>query len=170
MEKIYYTLDKNTEYYNIIKEILNHEEFQKRKTFMHHEDRTVFEHSIMVSIRAYKIARFLHLDTRSIAIGALLHDFYTTPWQEKKTKEKLFHQHGFIHAKVALENAKKYFAEYMNDKIEDIIVRHMFPLNPTPPKYIESWIVTLVDKYVSLEIIKKPSRWYRYVGFMEKGK
>ena len=46
----------------------------------------------------------------------------------------------------------------------DIIIKHMFPLNIKPPKYIEGWIVTLVDKLVSLEIFKTPNQLYKYVG------
>ena len=30
---------------------------------------------------------------------------------------------------------------------EDIIKRHMFPITLIPPKYLESWIVDLVDDY-----------------------
>ena len=33
---------------------------------------------------------------------------------------------------------------------KDIIYSHMFPLIPTrPPKYLESWVVSLVDKVVA---------------------
>ena len=32
----------------------------------------------------------------------------------------------------------------------------MFPLNIALPKYKESWIVTISDKLVSLEVMKKP--------------
>ena len=41
----------------------------------------------------------------------------------------------------------------MNKKVENIILRHMFPLNIVPPKYLESWLITLTDKYVSLEVV-----------------
>ena len=33
---------------------------------------------------------------------------------------------------------------------KDIIVSHMFPLIPNkPPKFLESWVVSLVDKFVA---------------------
>lgn len=51
----------------------------------------------------------------------------------------------------------------MTDKISDIIVKHMFPLNIRPPKYAESWIITCVDKIVSLEILATQNN-YKYVG------
>lgn len=155
-------------YYNIVKDILNNPEFLKRKTYMHHNDRNVYDHSLMVSYKAYRLARKLGLDYREVAIGGLLHDFYTTPWMENKEKKPFFKQHGFTHAKEAYNNTVKYFGYLVNDKIKDIIVRHMFPLNPTPPKYLESWIVSFADKYVSLEIFKEPKKLYRYIGIMDK--
>lgn len=54
-----------------------------------------------------------------------------------------------MHANQALNNSKKLFPEFINKKTIDIISKHMFPLNITPPKYIESWIVTISDKMVS---------------------
>ena len=37
----------------------------------------------------------------------------------------------------------------MNPIVADAITRHMFPLNVTPPKYLESWLVSMVDKVVA---------------------
>ena len=72
--------------------------------------------------------------------------------QKIKQKSLFFKQHGFVHAGEALENSKKYFPNYLNKRIENIILRHMFPLNIIPPKYKEAWLITMVDKYVSLEV------------------
>ena len=44
----------------------------------------------------------------------------------------------------------------LNKKIENAILRHMFPLNIIPPRYKEAWIVSVVDKLVSLEVILQP--------------
>ena len=96
------------------------------------------------------------MDYKSAAIGGLLHDFYRYEWQNRKDKHKFLESHGFAHARDALINAHQYFPHLMNQKIDDIILRHMFPLNKVPPKYKESWIVSLVDKYVSLEAVKNP--------------
>lgn len=170
MKNINDIVKKDERYYNIVKDILNHEEFLKRKTFKHHNERNVYDHCLMVSYNAYRVSRKLGLDYRSAAIGGLLHDFYTTPWMENKEKKKMFKQHGFVHAKDAYKNACIYFKEYMNDKTKDIIIRHMFPLNIIPPKYLESWIVTFSDKYVSLEIFKEPKKLYRYIGILDKEK
>lgn len=146
-----------SEYYEIVNEILNHEEFIKRKNYMHHGKISVYDHSLKVSIMAYKISKKLKIgDYKKAAIGGLLHDFYYKPWQNDKTKKPLFKKHGFTHASEALENSKKYFPNYIDEKTSNIILRHMFPLNIIPPKYKESWVVTIADKIVSMEAIKQP--------------
>ena len=40
-------------------------------------------------------------------------------------------------------HSKKYFE--LSKLEEDIIIKHMFPVTFRPPKYLESWIVDLVD-------------------------
>lgn len=40
----------------------------------------------------------------------------------------------------------------------------MFPLNIVPPRYLESWIISSVDKYVSMEIFNEPSKLLMYIG------
>ena len=145
------------DYYEIVKNVLENEEFQKRKTYAHHGNITVYEHSLKVSKLAYKMSKiFKNIDSESVAIGALLHDFYKTPWQSKPSAKHFFEKHGFTHANEAFLNAKEYFPEVINEKTEDIIKKHMFPLNIALPKYKESWIVTISDKLVSLEVMKKP--------------
>lgn len=144
------------EYYEIVDVILKHPEFIKRKEYKHHGEISVYEHSLKVSKKAYKMAKKHKKDYKSAAIGGLLHDFYHNPWQENTEKKKFFKKHGFVHAREALENARNVFPQLMNDRVENIILRHMFPLNIKPPKYIEGWYVTLADKIVSLEVLRYP--------------
>ena len=56
----------------------------------------------------------------------------------------------------------------MNEKSENIIKRHMFPLNIVPPQYKESWVVTMADKYVSLEVFKEPKKLLMYIGIKKR--
>ena len=145
-----------SEWYEIARPILEHPEFQKRKTFAHHGSISVYEHVIMVSMQAYKMAKKRNLNYRDATIAGLLHDFYTTPWMEDTIKKPILKRHAFIHAEVALNNAKEYFSELLNPTIENTILRHMFPLNIRPPKYLVGWIVTLADKIVSIECFHEP--------------
>ena len=162
------------EYLDIVQNILDSDEFQKRKKYRHHENESVYEHCIEVSYLAYRIAKKYGCDSYSAAIGGLLQDFYPYPWQFTKEEAELYKipkkprnplkQHGFVHAREALENARKFYPEYLNPRVENIIIRHMFPLNLHPPRYIESWIVTFADKYVSARVLKHPKSYYKYLG------
>ena len=56
---------------------------------------------------------------------------------------------AFVHPKIALKNATDIFN--LSDMGKDIIITHMFPLIPNKiPKYLESWIVSAVDKLVAI--------------------
>ena len=50
------TLEEKEEYYSIIYEILENDEFQKRKQYKHHGNISVYEHSLAVSKYAYIVA------------------------------------------------------------------------------------------------------------------
>ena len=135
------------EYYETIQDICEHEEFLKLKEFFHHNS-SIYAHVQDVAYLSYRIAKFLKLDYRSAARGALLHDFFLYDWRNHDVPDlprKKFH--GLEHPKIALDNARKYFA--VNEIEEDIIVKHMWPLTLVPPKYKESFIVSFADKYLS---------------------
>lgn len=140
------------------------EEFQKRRLFKHHHN-SVWDHSIDVSLRAYKVARRYRADKRICAIAGLLHDFYPLAWQYSKEleeynpkyldrlsrKEPLLKKHGFTHAREATENYLIFFKEYENKRISNSIKRHMFPINIVPPRYMEGWVVSMADKKSSFK-------------------
>lgn len=165
------------EFMNMISEIVESDEFKRRETYRHHEDESVYEHCIQVAYLSYRIAKHLKCDVKSTTIGGLLHDFYPYPWQYTDAEKVLLNipdrprnilkQHGFTHAKEALLNARKYYPKYMNKKVEDAILRHMFPLNIHPPRYKEGWIVTFADKYVSGKVLKHPTQYYKYIGLQK---
>ena len=153
------------EYLSIVGPIIKSSELLKRKCWVHHENVSLYEHLIIVSYMSYKICKKRGWNFKDAAIGGLLHDFYYRPWQEHLDEKKpFFKQHGFVHASEALENSKKYFPEYMNDRVCNIILRHMFPLNITPPKYREGWVVTYVDKKVSMDIVLNVKAIPKYLG------
>ena len=125
------------------KDILDSKSIQIQKQCLQHGKRTVFEHSLAVALMCLTINEFLHLklNERRLIRGALLHDYFLYDWH---VKDKSHHLHGFRHPYFALENARK---EYELDPVlEDMIVKHMFPLIPIPPKYKESWVLCIADK------------------------
>lgn len=133
------------DYTSLVQDILEHKEFKKLGTIVHHGNNRM-DHSLRVSYYSYKIGKVLTLDYRQIARGALLHDFFfeVNEGEEKKTKLKNLMKHP----EYALENAKEYFE--LSDLESDIILTHMFPVAPKVPKYLESWLVDLVDDFVSI--------------------
>ncbi len=133
------------QYMNIVSKYINNEEFQKIKQIEHHGI-TRFEHSLKVSYYSYKLAKVLRLDYEQTAIGGLLHDFFISPKDRTKV-ERL--ESVFTHPKLALETAEAQFDLTIKEK--DMIRSHMFPINISVPKYMESWIVSTVDKCVAAE-------------------
>lgn len=135
------------EYSGIVADILENPKFNELKNFFHHNS-SIFEHAKIVSYISYRISKLLNLDYRSAARGGLLHDFFLYDWRNHNepelAKEKY---HGLEHPKIALKNSMEHF--HLNEIEKDIILKHMWPLTFTPPKYQESFVVTFTDKYVS---------------------
>lgn len=136
------------EFFELIEDILFHPEFLKLKDMIHHKS-SRYDHLVSVSYHSYKIAKKYKLDYKSVARGALLHDFFLYDWREYKKNNRfsIKNNHGLNHPKVALENAIKYFD--LNDKEKDIIVKHMWPKCIGMPKYKESYLVSFVDKHIA---------------------
>ena len=136
---------KDEKYLETVDEILNNEEFKKLKEYRHHGiDRLT--HSINVSYRSYRIIKFLGLNSKAAARAGLLHDFFFVNNQKVKLKERT--KVLFKHPLYALENSKKHFT--LTKVEENIIKTHMFPIGLRIPIYIESWVVDLVDDFMSV--------------------
>jgi len=135
---------------NTISEIIKTEKFRSMKDIKQHRFTNCYEHSINVATRCFIYAKRMNLkiDVVSLVRGALLHDFYLYDWREDKKKHS---KHGFVHPRIALENARKEFGE-LNKIEEDIILSHMWPLNFFKiPKYKESYLVCFSDKICAME-------------------
>ncbi len=132
-------------YMSMVQDIVENEEFQKTRNFTHHQNNR-FDHSLRVSYYSYKISKLLHLSTEEVARAGLLHDFFLVNNQglDKKDRMKVMVEHP----NEAVINSKKYFT--LTEKEEDIIKTHMFPIGSQVPKYLESWIVDIVDDGVAL--------------------
>lgn len=138
-------VQENISFRTCIQDLYRNELVRSMKDIEHHKNVSCFEHSLKVAYISFKIAKKRKLDYVSIARAGFLHDFYLYDWHEKGSHKGL---HGFHHAKIALHHAQE--VTTLNQKEVDIIMKHMWPLNLVPPRYLESWIVTTVDKMVSL--------------------
>jgi len=122
---------------NIVLDILNNNEFDKLKNYPHHGI-TRHEHCVRVAYYTYLVTKTLHLNYIEATRAALLHDFFT----DEVSSMSAFARYR-EHPKYALINSKKYFE--ISKFQENIILRHMFPVTFVPPKYIESFLVDLID-------------------------
>ena len=109
-----------------IKEILKELDEQGRmkytQRFMQHSDISVYKHCISVAYTSVELAeRFsLNVNRKELIRGALLHDYFLYDWHENDFE--------------------------LTRREENIISRHMFPLNIVPPMCKEAWLVCLADK------------------------
>ena len=150
-------IEEDMDYIQIVRSILYHDEFNKLKLIEHH-GLSRYDHSLKVSYYSYKIAKCLKLNARNVARAGLLHDYFFSDCEQTK-KERFLSV--FTHPKKAVKNADEKFG--INKMEEDIIKSHMFPINLTVPKYLESWVVDLVDKGVGLfEFMQKFSYRFSY--------
>lgn len=144
---------------SIIKDILDNEEFKKLKEYRHHFATTRYQHCLNVAYCSFVFAKRLknpHIE--EIVRGALLHDFFLYEWRKvghRKDLGVLKGFHAFYHPYISLENSEEYFE--LTSREKDIIKSHMFPCYFGIPKYKESFIIILTDKWCSLEegILKK---------------
>lgn len=135
------------EFLRLVTDILRHEEFAKLKDYFHHTNH-IYDHVVRVSYISYVIAKAFHLDYRSAARGGLLHDFFLYDWRERKSSDAKRSTHGKEHPHIALVNAREHFP--VNEKEADIIVKHMFPKTMALPRYRESLVVSLADKFATI--------------------
>jgi len=136
-------MTKDKEYIEIVSNIMENEKFNKIKKCKHHGI-TRYEHSLRVSYYSYLVTKKLKLNYIETARGGLLHDFFIT--DELKEKEQKLSM--FVHPYKALTNSNNYFE--LTELEKDIIINHMFPTLPHKiPKYLESWIVSIVDKVIA---------------------
>lgn len=137
------TIQNRNEFYNLIEKYRLHSKVLEMKNYTHHGINR-YDHCFRVAYHTYKITKFLHLNYESATKAAMLHDFWTDELEKEKSSMKRF----TTHPSIAVENAKKYFS--LTELEEDIIATHMFPITLRVPKYLESWIVDLVDDGASV--------------------
>lgn len=148
--KIISRMDFTTEneYLGCVNDLIDHEMVTKMQDFVQHGGISCLEHSIYVSYLSFRVCKMLRFDYCSAARGGLLHDFFLYDWHIDKQHEGL---HGFTHPKTALKNADRFFC--LNHIERDIIRNHMWPMTIRFPRYKESFVVLMIDKYCTLKEI-----------------
>ena len=153
---------KETAFYSHVADLLGTEEVQELHDFRHHKMTTRYQHCLNVAYYNYLICRKLRLDAASAARAGLLHDLYhydTARYHRSRPDVP----HSKHHPQVALEAAERLTP--MNDRERDMIEKHMWPVTHPLPKYAESYVLTVVDKYCAvLEfVLPQPARFGRWV-------
>lgn len=130
-----------------LRELLEEVPLDRMESFLQHGDTSCLRHCVSVAYLSYRMSLRLRrpCDARSLIRGAMLHDYFLYDWHEKDGGHRW---HGFTHPGTALENVRRLLA--LNPVERDIILRHMWPLTPIPPRYREAWLVCLADKICSL--------------------
>ncbi len=141
-------LEDDIEFNNIIKDIKENLTVQEMKNFRQHYTTSCYEHCLNVSYFSYKIAKKLKLNYVEIARAAMLHDLFLYDWRNSKKELNLPKFHAFIHPEIALKNSMSLFS--LTEREKDIILNHMWPVTLRIPKYKETFIVTLTDKYSTI--------------------
>lgn len=141
-------IEKQAEFDFIIQDLVSNKTVQKMKLYKQHYDTSCFEHCKNVAYYSYLLCKKYHLDYVSVARAGMLHDLFLYDWRLRQDGRKGLH--AFTHPKTALTNATKLFT--LNKKEKDIILKHMWPVTFFHfPKYKESYIITLVDKYCAIQ-------------------
>lgn len=146
MESLLQKIYSNDEFIQMIDDLLNNDTVKQMKNFKQHYETSCFDHCLIASYYCYLYGKKFNLDYVSCARAAMLHDLFLYDWRKKQDDRKGLH--AFTHPKTAYENASKLFD--LNEKEKDIILKHMWPVTIALPKYKESYLLTLVDKYCAL--------------------
>lgn len=131
------------EFYSYIGPLLCNPRVQQLDQYTQHKKYTRLRHSVDVAYISFLITKFMNWDSRSTARAALLHDMFY-----REDSEPNCWKHMKEHPAECLENARTICA--LNEVEEDIILKHMWLVNMTPPKYKEGFIVTFVDKFCAM--------------------
>lgn len=134
--------------------------YLKLKVIRHHEA-SIFYHNLRVARVAYRWAAsleriaFFRTKRKALIRGALLHDFFFYDW--RVTRPENGKLHAFEHPRESARHAERHY--FITKRERNIILSHMWPLGENWPRYGESWLVTIADKWVSLKEFSR--KWFR---------
>ncbi len=163
MDEILKEIYSNPDFMEIVRDLVQHETVLQMKQFRQHYRTTCFDHCIVASYYCYLICRKHGWDYVSCARAAMLHDLFLYDWRKRENGRKVLH--ALTHPRTAYENACK--ITELNDRETDIILKHMWPVTLSFPKYKESYVLTLVDKFCAMsEVFEDLSRRHAMTHFL----
>lgn len=115
--------------------------------YRQHGSYNTYRHCYDVARLAGRIAATLNLDVSEVELarGGMLHDFFLYDIHSINPME-----HGFGHAKKALETANQHYD--LTETEKDIIYNHMWPLNITHvPRSREARLISTADKICAVK-------------------
>jgi len=127
----------------IVGDIVSHPEFLKLRFEKHHGTNR-YDHSLRVAIKTYKYAIKHNMDVVEVTRASLLHDFFFN--KDFGSNKQLYKLRS--HPMMSVVNSKIHF--HINQRQEDIIKTHMFPVTREIPSSRAALIVSLIDKEVSI--------------------
>ncbi len=136
-------------YYDTVRELIKSPDVKILKNIPQHDGNNTLNHCIDVAKVSFALAERLkmRIDERTLARGAILHDYYLYDIEERGYSDYF---HGTRHPITALKNAEEKFT--LSEKEKNIIRGHMWPLTLFhPPKSKEAWIVSAADKYCAIK-------------------
>ena len=133
------------DFFNIIDDIISNDTVKQMKNYRQHCNTSCYKHCMQVAYFTYIACKKMKLDYISATRAAMLHDLFLYDWRKKYRNIDITGLHAFVHPRIALKNACEIFE--LNDIEKDIILKHMWPVTLSFPRYKESYIVTIMDKY-----------------------
>ena len=124
-----------------LEDLMDSPQVQSMRSLPHHPGVNCYEHSVVVSYVAFRLARRWGLNYRSCARAGLLHDLYLYRWNDQSAHPGL---QCFDHPEFALRNAMG--LTHLSKLERNIILAHMWPLALHLPRSREAWVVSLADK------------------------
>ena len=127
--------------------ILESEEFRMAFEQTHHSCETVASHSLGVAVVSIYICLFLyrlhmHPRLKEVTVAALGHDLgILGRYGKYRNNVECCRRHPVD----SVETIRQLTGEE-NERVENAVRRHMWPLTPVPPKHIEGVILTAADK------------------------
>jgi len=138
MSKVY-----TEEFKEIIKDISENPNVLELRNYIQHVNSSRYDHCIEVAFLTYVVCKKMNIEYVSATRGAFLHDFYFYDYKNKEKSPKHFHL--YKHPRISLTNALNIFD--LNDLERDVILNHMWPITIRFPMFLETYIVTFIDKY-----------------------